>query len=91
LAFLRGRFYWFPLHPIGLAYQSTAGTSIYWFSLFIVWLAKLVILRYGGITAYRKGKPFFFGLGIGYVSAVVFSGVVDVIFFPGEMHVVHDW
>lgn len=91
LAFLRGRFYWFPLHPIGLAYQSTAGTSIYWFSLFLVWLAKLVILRYGGITGYRKGKPFFFGLGIGYVSAVVFSGVVDVIFFPGAMHVVHDW
>ncbi len=91
MAFLRGRFYWFPLHPIGLAYQATAGTSIYWFSLFLVWLAKLVILRYGGIRAYRQGKPFFFGLGIGYVVAVVFSGVIDMIWFPTDMHVVHDW
>lgn len=91
LAFLRGRFYWFSLHPIGLAYQATAGTSIYWFSLLLVWLAKLVLLRYGGIRAYRAGKPFFYGLGIGYVVGVVFSGVVDMIWFPGQMHVVHDW
>ena len=91
LAFLRGRFYWFSLHPLGLAYQATAGTSIYWFSLLLVWLAKLVLLRYGGIRAYRTGKPFFFGLGIGYVIGVVFSGVVDMIWFRGQMHVVHDW
>lgn len=91
LAFMRGRFHWFPLHPLGLAYQSTAGTSIYWFSLFLVWLAKLTLLRYGGITAYRLGKPFFLGLGIGYVVAVVLSGVIDVIWFPGQIHVVHDW
>ena len=91
LAFLGGRVYWFPLHPIGLAYQSAPGTSIYWYSLFLVWLAKFTLLRFGGIQAYRRGKPFFFGLGIGYVAAVVFSGVIDVIFFPGEMHVVHDW
>ena len=91
LAFLRGRFHWFSLHPLGLAYQATAGTSIYWFSLLLVWLAKLVLLRYGGIRAYRTGKPFFFGLGIGYVIGVVFSGVVDMIWFRGQMHVVHDW
>jgi len=91
MAFLRGRFYWFSLHPLGLAYQATAGTSIYWFSLFLVWLCKLTILRYGGVTAYRAGKPFFFGLGIGYVIGVVLSGIVDVIWFPGEVHVVHDW
>ena len=91
LAVLRGRFYWFPLHPIGLAYQTTPGTSIYWFSLFLVWIVKGTLLRYGGINAYQTAKPLFFGLGIGYVIAVVFSGVVDVIWFPGQVHVVHDW
>ena len=91
LAYMATRFYWFPLHPVGLAYQSTAGTSIYWFSLFVVWLVKMVALRYGGIRAYRQGKPLFIGLGIGYVVGVVFSGVVDMIWFPGRMHVVHDW
>jgi hypothetical protein len=91
LAILRGRFYWFSLHPLGLAYQWTPGTSIYWFSLFLTWGCKLTILRYGGITAYRMGKPLFFGLGIGYVMGVVLSGIIDVIWFPGEIHVVHDW
>ena len=91
LAFLRGRYYWFPLHPMGLAFQHTAGTSIYWFSLFLVWVAKLLLLRYGGARAYRAGKPFFYGMGIGYVAAVVLSGVVDVIWFPVEGHRVHDW
>ena len=91
LAFLRGRFYWFPLHPIGLAFQTTPGTSIYWFSLFLVWSIKGTLLRYGGTRAVQTAKPLFFGLGIGYVIAVVLSGVVDVIWFPGEVHVVHDW
>lgn len=51
----------------------------------------MAILRYGGITAYRMGKPLFFGLGVGYVMGVVLSGIIDVIWFPGEIHVVHDW
>ena len=91
IALLRARFHWFPLHPIGLAFQHTSGTSIYWFSLFLVWVSKLILLRYGGIRAYRKGKPFFYGLGVGYVIGVVLSGVVDVIWFPTQGHNVHDW
>ena len=91
LALLRSRFYWFPLHPIGLAYQYTSGTGIYWFSLFLVWIVKLTLLRYGGIQAYRTGKPFFYGMGIGYVIGVILSGVVDIIWFPVQGHLVHDW
>ena len=91
LALLRSRYYWFPLHPMALAFQSTSGTSTYWFSLFLVWIVKLILLRYGGVQAYRAGKPFFYGMGIGYVVAVVLSGVVDVIWFPVEGHMVHDW
>lgn len=91
LALLRARFHWFSLHPIGLAFQNTSGTSIYWFSLFLVWSAKLLLLRYGGVQAYRKGKPLFYGLGIGYVVGVVLSGVVDAIWFPQQGHRVHDW
>jgi hypothetical protein len=91
MAVLRARFHWFALHPIGLAFQYTSGTSIYWFSLFLVWIVKLTLLRYGGIRAYRGGKPLFFGLGVGYVIGVVLSGVVDVIWFPSEGHSVHNW
>lgn len=91
MAALRARFYWFTLHPVGLAFQHTSGTSIYWFSLFLVWIVKLTLLRYGGIAAYRRAKPLFYGLGIGYVVGVVLSGVVDVIWFPHAGHPVHDW
>lgn len=91
LAILRSRYYWFSLHPMALAFQNTQGTNIYWFSLSLVWFVKLILLRYGGIQAYRAGKPLFYGMGIGYVVAVIVSGVVDVIWFPVEGHRVHDW
>ena len=91
LAYLRGRFHWFPLHPIGLAFQYSPGLSIYWFTLLIVWITKFSLLRYGGSGAYQAGKPFFYGLGVGYVAGVVLSGFVDAIWFPGDEHRVHYW
>jgi len=91
IAFLRSRFYWFPFHPIGLAFQHTFGLWLYWFSLLLVWVAKLLLLRYGGVQAFRTGKPFFYGLGIGYVTGVMLSIGVDLIWFPSGGHRVHGW
>lgn len=91
LAFLRSRFYWFPLHPVGLAFQWTVVAIIYWSTLLIVWVAKLVLLRFGGVRAYLAGKPFFYGLGIGYVAAVIASVTVDLIWFPTSAHRIHGW
>ncbi len=91
LAVLRAHFHWFPLHPVGVAFQNTIVSSLYWFSLFLVWLVKLMLLRYGGIRAYIAGKPFFYGLGVGYVSGVILSVTVDLIWFPGGGHLIHAW
>ena len=91
IAFMRGRFHWFPLHPIGPAFQNTHGIQFYWFSLFLVWLVKVTLLHYGGVKAFRAGKPFFYGLGIGYVIGVTLSGAVDLIWFPVDSHPVHGW
>ena len=91
IAFLRARFHWFSLHPMGLAFQNTFGTWLYWFSLFLVWIAKFTLLRYGGIRAYRAGKPFFYGLALGYAVGVVLSMGMDLIWFPQEGHSVHGW
>ena len=91
VALLRGHYYWFPFHPVGLAFQTTFGTRLYWFSLMLVWVAKLVLLRYGGVRAFQRGKPFFYGLGIGYVAGVILSVVVDVIWFPTQGHHMHGW
>jgi hypothetical protein len=36
-----------------------------WFCIFLGWLAKLLITRYGGAVAFRKAMPFFVGLVMG--------------------------
>ena len=36
-----------------------------WFPIFISWLIKRLLLRHGGIAAYRRAIPFFFGLILG--------------------------
>ena len=91
IALLRARFHWFSLHPMGLAFQYTFGTWLYWFSLFLVWCIKLVLLHFGGVRAYQAGKPFFYGLAIGYVLGVGLSGLVDLAWFPADAHHVHGW
>ena len=91
IALLRARLHWFPLHPIGPAFQYTFGTWLYWFSLFLVCAVKVTLLRYGGVRAYLAGKPFFYGLAIGYASGIILSAVVDLIWFPSEAHHLHGW
>ena len=91
IAFLRARFHWFPLHPLGLAFQYSFGAWLYWFSLLLVWLIKGTLLYYGGVQAYLRGKPFFYGLAIGYVLGVVLSMWVDMIWFPVRGHGLHRW
>ena len=85
------RFHWFPLHPVGLAFQWTIVAIIYWSTLMIVWIVKFLLLRFGGVRAYLAGKPFFYGLGIGYVAAVIVSVAVDLIWFPTAGHLIHGW
>ena len=91
LIILRNRFTWWPVHPLGLAFQDTRGIQFYAFSLFITWAAKLLILRIGGIVLFRRAAPFFIGITVGYVSGIVFSSVVDIIWFPGGGHWIHTW
>jgi hypothetical protein len=49
LSMMRLRFLWWPLHPAAFAITTTWGMHLVWSCLFISWLAKLTILRYGGI------------------------------------------
>ena len=91
LLLLRGRFSWWPFHPLGLAFQYTTGPRIYGFSIFLVWLSKFLILRLGGISLYQKAKPFFYGMALGYAIGVGVSALVDGIWFPGEGHWIHGW
>ena len=91
LTLLRNRFHWLPLHPIGLIVQMTHTAWWYWINFLLILIIKASLLRFGGIRAYLAGKPFFYGLGVGYVIGVVLSTIVDMIWFPTAGHRVHWW
>lgn len=65
LTFLRRRLLWWPLHPVAYPLASSWTMNWMWFPIFISWLIKKLLLKHGGISAYRKATPFFFGLILG--------------------------
>ncbi|HJN18187.1 MAG TPA: DUF6785 family protein, partial [Armatimonadota bacterium] len=62
---LRTRASWFALHPIGFIIASGYPMGTLWFSIFLGWLFKAVIMRYADLEGYRKLKPLFMGLVVG--------------------------
>jgi hypothetical protein len=65
LSFLRLRYSWWPLHPVGFLMMPTFGAAHLWFSIMLGWLARALILRFGGAKFYLGAKPFFIGLIVG--------------------------
>ena len=65
LAACRLWFTWWPFHPVGLAVSSSWSMGMLWFPMFLSWLIKVLMLRYGGAAVYRPAIPFFIGLVLG--------------------------
>lgn len=65
LGVMRTRYTWWVWHPVGYATSMTWSMERLWTCVLIAWVAKLLITRYGGATAYRKAIPFFVGLVLG--------------------------
>lgn len=78
LAALRMSFSWFTLHPIGFAVGSVWLMDVMWFSIFLAWLVKTLILRYGGPSVYKKIIPFFLGLVLGQYTVAAVWFIVDL-------------
>ena len=89
LIYLRHRFVWWPLHPVGLAISGSYLTRRTSFTVFIAWLIKVVMLRVGGPSIYRKSRPLFVGLLVGYILGVALSAGIDAVWFPERGHYVH--
>ncbi|HEX8550004.1 MAG TPA: DUF6785 family protein [Abditibacteriaceae bacterium] len=73
----RSRLLWFPLHPIGLLLSLTWAMEQIWFSVFLGWLVKTLITRFGGVASSRKATPFFLGLALGDIAMILFWLIVD--------------
>jgi hypothetical protein len=65
LGFLRMSFTWWLWHPVGYATSMSWSMGKVWFCIFLAWLAKLLITRYGGAAAYRRAIPFVVGVVLG--------------------------
>jgi len=92
LTLLKYRLAWWPLHPVGFALAGT-GTSVRYtvFSVFIAWFLKFMILRLGGAAMYRRYRPFFLGVLVGYTTGIGASLLVDIIWFPAGGHSIHGY
>ncbi|HPT98550.1 MAG TPA: hypothetical protein PLU39_11845 [Armatimonadota bacterium] len=77
LSWLRLKFLWWPFHPIGYAVGFSRRTIEWmWFSLFLGWFLKLLVIRAGGLKAYRHMMPFFLGMILGEFGMGVIFGVL---------------
>jgi hypothetical protein len=65
LMMIKLRFPMWPLHPLAfpLAFSWTIDSLLP--AVFVTWLAKALLLRYGGLRAHRRAFPFFLGLIVG--------------------------
>lgn len=79
LGFMRMRFTWWVWHPVGFATSACWSMEKLWFPIFVAWLAKSLITRYGGAVAYRKALPFFIGLVLGEFTMGSLWGIYGAI------------
>jgi hypothetical protein len=77
LMLARSRFVWFPLHPLGFLLSQSYPIGSIWFSIFVGWLSKITIMRFGGTDTYRKVTPLFLGVILGDIAMMLFWLVID--------------
>jgi len=80
LAAMRTRFVWWPFHPAGYLVSGSFGLFRLWLPIFVSWLVKVLVLRYGGLRLYVRVLPFFIGLILGEFTAGFCRTMVDLAF-----------
>jgi hypothetical protein len=86
LTYLRHRFPWWRLHPIGFSIASVGQVRWTVLSLFAAWVVKVLVVRFGGLVLFNRLKPFFIGLVVGHFTGAGLSFVIDAVWFRGQGH-----
>ncbi len=73
----RQTFWWWPLHPVGWAIGSVWIMDQLWFTCFLAWAIKSLLVKYGGLKLYRSARPLAIGLILGQFTANFVWAVVD--------------
>jgi hypothetical protein len=79
LSWLRLRYVGWPLHPLGFLLAYTYPLQVLWFSIFVGWLIKVVLTRFGGAELFRRCRAIFIGLILGEVMASAFWLIVSLV------------
>jgi len=75
---LRLRFPFWPLHPVAFPLALDYQIETMLPALAIAWGTKVLLLRYGGLRAYRRSLPLFLGLLVG--NAAMMSAIALLCF-----------
>lgn len=86
LVFGYRRFLWWPLHPIGYLTTYSSALRILWFSFLLGWLSNTLVLRYGGVTAFKEVRRLFIGLIVGDMVMAI-AWLIVGLFMPISYHV----
>ena len=76
LLYFRQSFFWLP-HPIGMIMLINPLMRFYWFPIFLGWMAKALVTRYGSRETYTQVRAFFIGLIVGELMVVTASLVLS--------------
>jgi hypothetical protein len=80
LLFLKLRFTWWPLEPLGFLIGLTALGPLWVlgaFTPFITWIVKYLVLKVGGRRAYEEiGVPIALGIITGEITGITVSGIL---------------
>lgn len=79
LSFMRMKFLWWPFHPVGYAISMNFGVDYIWFTIFLGWLIKSIIMKFGGLRSLRSATPFFLGVILGEYAIGSFWSALSVI------------
>ncbi len=78
LAAMRARFAWWPFHPAGFAVAGGWSMALFAPSIFVAWLVKSLILRYGGMSSFRPASRLFLGMILGEFLAGTWWGLFGI-------------
>ncbi|MCE2448074.1 MAG: hypothetical protein J4F35_06720 [Candidatus Latescibacteria bacterium] len=79
LMYARHHFMWWPVHYLGFPIGATLTIIWTWFSIFIGWVLKALVLKYGGVTLYRQLRPLFLGFILGHIFVSGFWVLFDYV------------
>ena len=71
--------FWWPVHPVGLIICSVYWTDLLWFSIFLAWFSKLLVLKLGGSGLYARARVFFLGMIMGQFAVAGLWAIVDTL------------